>query len=482
MEGTGFRSGPRSGISTRTVGGLRLKWAFGFPDATIVRSRPALVGNWVIVGSQFGDVFALNRKTGRIGWIFTANAAIRGAISVVKSGKDITAYFADYSTAVYAVDVKKGKLLWTKRAGFDQQSATTGSVVVYNGKLYVPISSLEVASAVNGKYDCCVSSGGAVALNARTGEELWHYRILPPAKLSGKKKNGKPFLGPSGAPVWCSPTVDAKRGLLYIGTGENYSYPATNTSDAIQALDLNTGKLVWNFQATTNDIYNSSCPLLNNCPDKAGPDLDFGMAPLIIKGQDGKDILVAGQKSGVVYALTPETGKPIWQTRIGKGGALGGVHWGMTTDGKMLYAANSDNMLAIDRRDTGSKPSPGIYALDMRTGKVAWNTPSPDCGEKKNCFAANSAAPCAIPGIVFAGGLDGHIRAYRAADGKIVWDFDTAREFETCNGVKGHGGAIDGPSPVVSDGMLFVNSGYGMFGEMAGNLLLAFEVTGSSTP
>jgi polyvinyl alcohol dehydrogenase (cytochrome) len=263
--------------------------------------------------------------------------------------------------------------------------------------------------------------------------------------------------------------------LLYIGTGENYSIPSTNTSDAIQALDLKTGKLVWNFQSTGKDIYNLACPFFNNCPGKPGPDLDFGMAPILIKKADGNDILVAGQKSGLVYALTPANGKVIWKTRIGKGGALGGIHWGMATDGKYVYAANADNILALDKSDTSVKASPGLYALDVMTGKVIWKTASPPCVGKQSCFASNSAAPAVIPGIVFAGGLDGHMRAYSTKDGAIIWDFDTRKEYETVDGIKGNGGAIDGPAPVISGGMLFVNSGYGMFGQPSGNVLLCFE-------
>ena len=475
LEGTGFRTTAQSGISLNNISTLKLKWAFAFPDATLVRSKPAIAGDWLIIGGQYGEVFAINKNSGKIGWMFTASAAIRGAIAIVENANGITAFFADFSTNVYAINVKTGKLLWNKRAGFDQQSTNTGSVAVYNGYVYVPISSIEVAMAANGNYPCCNSSGGVVAIDAKTGQEIWKYRVLPPAKESGKKKNGNPFYGPSGAPVWCSPTVDTKRGLLYIGTGENYSFPSTNTSDAIQALDLRTGKLIWNFQRTGGDIYNLACPYFNNCPGKAGPDLDFGMAPILIKKVDGKDILVAGQKSGVVYAIAPANGKLIWQTRIGKGGALGGIHWGMATDGKYVYAANADNAIAIDTRDSSVKISPGLFAIDINTGKIIWETASPDCQGKKDCFPSNSAAPTVIPGIVFAGGLDGHLKAYATKDGKILWDFDTAKEFVTTNGIKGKGGAIDGPAVVVSNGMLYVNSGYGMFGEMPGNVLLAFE-------
>jgi polyvinyl alcohol dehydrogenase (cytochrome) len=263
--------------------------------------------------------------------------------------------------------------------------------------------------------------------------------------------------------------------VLYIGTGENYSPPTTVNSDAIQAIDLKTGKLVWNFQATKGDAYNIACPILTNCPGN-GPDLDFGMAPLLIKRKDGKDILIAGQKSGMVYALSPVGGKLLWQTRIGKGGKLGGIHWGMATDGKYVYAANADNMIAIDQSDASIKASPGIYALDIGTGKIIWSAATPAC-KGKNCQTANSAAPVVIPGLVFAGSIDGHIRAYASSTGKILWDFDTIKEYETANGIKGRGGAIDGPPPVISDGMLFINSGYGQFNGIAGNVLLAFEVS-----
>lgn len=476
-EGTGFRTAQQAGISPANVASLKLKWAFAFPDATLVKSKPAIAGDWIITASQFGDVFALNKNTGKIGWRFTASAAIRGAISIVQNGSFVTAFFADYTTNVYALDIRTGKMIWSKRAALDPQSANTGSVIVYDGKVFVPISSIEVAAAFDGDYKCCFSSGGVVALDAKTGNEIWKHRTVPKATETGKTKNGKPFYGPSGAPVWCSPTIDSKRGLLYIGTGQNYSYPSTKTSDAIQAIDLKTGKLVWNFQATQGDMYNVACPFFNNCPDSKSPDFDFGMAPILVKRKDGKEVLVVGQKSGIVYALSPDSGKLIWKTRVGKGGKLGGIHWGMATDKNYAYVANSDNIVAIDKSDSTMIPSPGIYALDLISGKLVWKTPTPDC-DKKDCLRSNSAAPAVIPGIVFAGALDGHMRAYATENGKILWDYDTVKEFETINGIKGRGGAIDGPAPVVSDGMLFVNSGYGMFGQMAGNVLLAFEIDG----
>jgi polyvinyl alcohol dehydrogenase (cytochrome) len=472
--GTGYRNTAQTEINPSNVASLKLKWIFAFPDATIVRSKPAVIGKWLIVGSQFGDVYAINRITGKAAWHFSANAAIRGAMVIQKTEKQVTVYFADFSTTVYAINLSTGKLLWSKRAGFEPQSSVTGSVAVSNGLVFVPISTLEVATAVDGKYNCCSASGGLVALDAKTGNTVWVHRVITePAKVSGNK-NGKSLYGPSGAPVWCSPTIDTKRSLVYIGTGENYSYPTTQTSDAIQALDMKTGRLIWNFQATTDDAYNSACPFFTNCPPKTGPDLDFGMAPILVIEKDGKDILVAGQKSGVVYCLTPGNGKLIWQTRIGKGGMLGGIHWGMATDGKYVYAPNADNALVIDKRDTARKATPGLFALDLSTGKLIWEKPAPACADNNDCLSFNSAAPLVIPGLVFAGSLDGHIRAYSTKNGEILWDMNTVKDYGIIDGVKARGGSIDGPSAVVAGGMIYVNSGYAMFGEMGGNVLLAY--------
>lgn len=478
-EGTGFRSAEQAGINESSVQSLQLKWAFAFPEATQVRSKPAIVGDWLITGSEFGDVFAINRQSGKIGWKFTADAAIRGAVKISVSGNNYMAWFADYSTNVYAIEVSTGKLKWKKRAGVHPLSSVTGSVTFFDDKVIVPLSSTEVISAINPDYPCCTASGEVVALNSETGDIVWRYRVVDQKPgPTEKRRDGKNFLGPSGAPVWSSPSIDTKRGLIYIGTGENYSPPSTTNSDAIIALDIKTGKQVWSFQATLNDTWNLAClggdP---NCPLKEGPDLDFGMAPLLVKRQDGTDVLLAGQKSGVVFALSPENGQVLWQTRIGKGGQAGGIHWGMAADNARVYASNADNIRDLDMRDPSVNASPGVYALDILTGKILWKAAAPPCEPgRKGCYQANSAAPTVIPGVVFAGSLDGHIRAYSAETGKVLWDYDTVRDYSCVNGIPGKGGALDASAPVVAGGMLFVNSGYGLFGQIPGNVLLAFEI------
>ena len=157
--------------------------------------------------------------------------------------------------------------------------------------------------------------------------------------------------------------------------------------------------------------------------------------------------------------------------------ALGGIHWGMATDGKNVYAANADNTLALDPDDKTYTCTPGIYALDIITGKVIWKAAAPEVAGKESYLAANSAAPAVAPGVVFAGSNDGHIRAYSTTDGHVLWDFNTIKKYETVNGIEGNGGSIDSHAPVMVNGMLYVNSGYSQFGEKAGNVLLAFEIT-----
>lgn len=481
LAGSGFQPAHRAGLTAADVPALELDWAFGFPDAAQVRTKPTVVGDVVLVGGAFGDVLALDAATGCVRWTFEADAGIRGAI-LVGAGDDgrSVAWFVDFRTNVYALDVARGDLRWKTLVGWHPNSSNTGSPVLYDGRLIVPISSMEVVVAADPGYPCCTSSGAVAALDAVTGDVLWYHRVIPgdPEQV-GENAAGTPLWAPSGAPVWSSPTIDTTRGRIYVGTGESYTRPASPFSDAILALDIETGERVWSFQGTEGDAFTLACTgpdNRQNCPSPPGPDVDFGMAPVIVS-VDGRDVLVAGQKSGVVWALDPDRdGTVLWSTRVGKGSALGGIHWGMATDGRLVYAANADRDAVIVDTNPERELTPGVYALDPATGDVVWAAPAPGdtCADRPGCFRANSAAPTVIPGVVFAGGLDGYIRAHGTDDGRLLWAFDTAREIETVNGVRGRGGAIDGPGPVVAGGRLFVNSGYGSFGQMPGNLLLVF--------
>ena len=484
LAGTGFQPPHEAALDAADVPGLELRWAFAFPDAGQVRTSPAVADGHAIVGGPFGDVLALDAETGCIRWRFEADAGVRGAVLVGEGSEGRSAaWFMDSRTNVYALDIESGTLLWKSRAGWHPASYGTGTPALHDGRLFVPISSLEVVLAGDPGYECCTSSGAVAALDAFTGETLWYHRIIPgyPEAIEPNAV-GTPQWAPSGAAVWSSPTVDPLRGLVYAGTGENLNRPTTERSDAIVALDIETGELAWSFQATSDDAFNMACTQLRfreNCPDPVGPDLDFGMAPMLVARPDGREILVAGQKSGTVWALDPDAeGAVLWSTQVGKGSMLGGIHWGMATDGRLAYAPNADRTAVITDVNPEHDRAPGLYALDLTTGEVVWNAPAPEsgCEGKERCYAAISAAVTAIDGVVFAGGLDGIIRAHSTMDGTVVWEFDTTEVLDSSNGVPARGGAIDGPGPVVAGGMLFVNSGYGTFNQMPGNLLLAFGV------
>jgi polyvinyl alcohol dehydrogenase (cytochrome) len=307
------------------------------------------------------------------------------------------------------------------------------------------------------------------------------------AKQRAKTKQAALAFGPSGAGVWTAPTLDPEHDTMYVTTGDNYSDPPTSLSDAVVALRLSSGEILWSKQFTAKDSWNSSCQLPGkvNCPDTEGPDWDFASSAILVPLQNGKRVLLLPQKSAVIYGVDPDQrGKVLWQGKIGEGGTVGGIEWGAATDGHTVYVALSDIRFELALKpgsnDRTYQLNPnkggGLFAFRVDNGERMWQTPPPGCGDRRPCSPAQSAAITAIPGAVFSGSEDGHLRAYSTANGHIVWDFDTAREFKTVNGVPGHGGAIDVAGPVVAGGMLFSGSGYPARGGMGGNVLLAFGV------
>src|SRR5258708_358130 len=456
---------------------LVLKWAFGFPGAAISFAQPSVNGGRMFVGSASRKVYSLDAKTGCIYWVFEPQANVRAAITI---SPQKVALFADQLANVYAVDARNGELLWKTHIDEHRSGRVTGAPQFWRDRLYVPISSLEDGPSLNPKYECCTGRGGVVALDAKTGKILWHtYSVAEEPHPTHKNAVGTQMWGPSGASIWDAPTIDAKRNRLYVGTGDNHSEPETKTSDAILAMDLDTGKIVWSKQLTEHDTFNISCVAVDqtNCPQVAGPDVDIGSSPMIVG-----NVLIVGQKSAAVHTLgLDHNGEIKWQTRIGRGGALGGIQWGMATAGVNLQLPLSNvaarpgtGIFGGPRFVADPKSGGGLFALRIDTGVKVWSAPPPDCGARKNCSPDQSAAITAIPGAVFSGSVDGHIRAYSTKDGSVLWDYDTVRDFKTVNGVPAKGGSMDGPGPVVVNGMVYVPSGYGNWGGNTGNVLLAF--------
>jgi len=484
-----YQSAEAAGLSIDQVRGLKFKWAFGFDGDVTAFSQPTVIDGQVFVGSAGGVIHALRAETGCLQWTFQANGPVRSSVVSVPDGNRHALLFGDQTGWFYSAEAETGELLWKKKIEEHDAARLTGTPIVYNGNVFVPVASWEETRSLDPAYPCCTFRGSIVALRIRDGQQVWKTSLVPQPKRTGQTKRGTPQYGPSGVGVWASPTLDAKRGVMYIATGDNYSSPATPLSDAIVALEIKTGRVVWSRQTTLHDAFNSSCVTdKQNCPEEDGPDYDFGSSAILTQLPDGRDILLAGQKSGMVYALDPERkGEIVWQVRIASPGpnvaTSVGVLWGMASDGQKVYAAtaSSGRMHPSDPLDTrltilDPKQGGGLTALRVADGGKAWYAPPIVCADSATpgCSPTQSAAVSAIPGMVFSGANDGHLRGYSTEDGKILWDFDTVREFQTVNGIKAKGGSIDGPGAVIVNGMVFVNSGYSRFGGMPGNVLLAF--------
>lgn len=468
-------------INAASVAGLKLKWAFGIPDASTAYGQPTVVGGRLFFGSGDGTVFALNAETGCTIWTFRAETTVRSAITVAAaSGGSILVYFGDGEANLYAVDAQNGKLIWKIKADPHPTARITAAPVVYRGRIYVGTAGNEELSGGDANYPCCTFRGNVVAVDAETGKLIWRGYTITEEPHEAKPGESHAKFTPAGAAIWDAATIDAKLGRLYVGTGDAYVDPAADGTDAIIAFDLETGKRLWVQQKTQNDVFNFGCldPRHLNCGPRPGPDVDFGSSPILVDLGGGKRVLLCGQKTGVMYGLDPDDGgKELWQARVGKGSGLGGIEWGSATDGKNVYAANSDISTLTS---PGSNPPPpgGLAAIDIRTGKLLWKTmpPKTPCEGKPGCSGGQLAAVTAANDVVFSGAMDGHLRAYAATDGRILWDFDTQPDFPTVNGVPAHGGSMSGSGPTVSGRMLYVASGFTVTAGMAGNVVLAFEL------
>ena len=479
VANTRYQPAAKGGLTAAMVPQLKLKWAFGLPGVNSARSQPAVAGGRLFVASESGAVFALDARTGCRHWMFQARHGIRSAISLgpyrTARGSGIAVYFADLDAVAYAVDADTGREIWSRDVDDHIYASSTGSPTLHDGRLYVTAAAVgEEGQGGRAQYACCTFRGSVTALDAHTGEVIWKsYTITEAPRPRAKNKEGVQTWGPAGGGIWSAPTVDAARGAVYVATGNGYAEPAQPTTDAVLALDMATGKIRWSFQPTANDVWAGGCRAENpdnpNCPAKQGPDHDFSMSPVLARSSNGRALLIVQQKSGMAYALDPDrNGALVWEYRTSGGSTLGG-QWGATADDRFAYFGVAGML---------SKAPGGMRAVRLETGEEVWSKPAAErlCGTARGCNAAQGAALTSIPGVVFSASMDGGIRAYASDDGSIVWTFDTNREFETVNGVKANGGAMDGPGVVVEDGMVYATSGYVSLVGRPGNVVLAFGV------
>jgi polyvinyl alcohol dehydrogenase (cytochrome) len=489
LSNTRFQPAQAAGLTAGKVSRLKLKWAFGFPGATALYGQTIVDGR-VFVSSNAGYVYSLDAATGCIHWSFKSPAVVRSGITVgpLKPGSTrIAAYFGDIRGNAYALDASNGELLWKAAADNQPLARVTGNPRLHEGRLYVPLASLEEDESRSPQHICCTFRGAMTALDSETGRLIWKsYTIPQEPKIIKKNSIGVDYMGPSGAGIWTTPIVDTKRKALYFGTGNSFSEPAP-TSDSIMAMSLDTGKILWWQQAMANDVWHGGCvqtipgrPLgpgrgmppgrgnqppypADNCVEKTEPDWDYSASPNLATMPDGRTVIIASPKQAVVRALDPDKkGATIWEQDIarGIGGGAGETVFGGAVDDQSIYF--------------GLHLGNGLVALNLATGVEKWFRPLQN-PEAMATHRGIVAAVSVIPGVFFAGGMDGILRAVSPADGNSIWEFNTAQEFKTVNNVPAKGGSIGAGGPTIADGMVFVGSGYvGFQNGVPGNVLLAF--------
>ncbi len=473
----------QSGVAEDAVERLQPLWAVEMPGANRLRSQPMFAAGLLYVGGHGGGVHALDQLTGCEAWHFQTVGEVRTGISIDPwdsndSNAEPRIYFGDTIGNVYAVDAKSGQLIWRDRADGHPNATITGAPTLHGEVLYVPVSSLEVQLAVDPTYECCTGRGSVVAYDVVSGQRLWKTYTIPDAPIvQSVNAAGTDMYGPSGSTVWNSPTIDAARNQLYVGTGENMSSPADHTSDAIFAIDLSSGKVNWIYQALAGDAWNTACDTRTpqSCPEEDGPDFDFGAGTLLTTTDSGRELVVGGQKSGDVHALDPETGELVWTTRVGRGGIQGGVHFGMAANNGKIFVPISDGP---DGREYSMPARPGLHALDAATGEILWYSPAPNvCNGRNFCDPGIGQAISVISGKIFAGGMDGVLRVHDENSGEVLYQIDTTEPFVSVSGQVTRGGSFGGGSGVTAkNGLVAVSSGYGLYNHMPGNLLLMMSV------
>lgn len=472
-QNTRFQSAAAAGLSAADVPKLKLKWAFGLPNSTSAYAQPSMMFGRVFIGADTGYIYALDANTGCVHWSFNAGRAVRTAMAIgrvkVPGSSGYAVFFGDRQANVYAVDAHSGKLLWTAHPEENFTARVTAAPTYYDGRIYVPMSSFEEFSAATPTYECCKSLGGVAALDANTGKKLWLTHVVPDLpRPTHKNSLGVQQWGPAGGAVWNSPTVDPVRHAVYFGTGDATTYPAIDTSDAVMALNMDTGKVLWSHQVHRNDSFLVGCGdrRTENCPKVVGPDWDIPASPVLKTLPDGSRRIIVVTKPGDVLALDPDKrGALVWRMNVfgpvigdgpaPKGMSTAGIFWGAAINDRTAY-------FGLTRG--------GIGALDITAGKMLWTNPLNT--DKQVSYAS---ATTAFPGVVLQGSSDGRVQAVSTTDGKLLWSFETMREFDTVNEVKAHGGSISAPGPIVADGIVLVGSGYAILGGTPGNVLLAFS-------
>ncbi|MDO9003361.1 MAG: PQQ-binding-like beta-propeller repeat protein [Aquabacterium sp.] len=501
-----------SSINSSNVASLTLAYTH-VAEGTIEKKGAPAVTQQTVYFSEGRDIVAANRVGGCEYWRysgldkttpFIGSNAIRSSSVYFLPGtlfRPAMVYGGDFYGNFYGVNAKTGALVWKAFVGTDAgRHFITGSPQAYNGTLFIPVATKEVITTVVDLLTaCCFTHGLLQAVDPYTGKVKWTYHTSADAKYNPNTGTR----GPNGMSLWGTPMIDAANGSIIIGTGQNLSLPATTNSDSIIALNINTGAVKWVYQSTAGDAWNAACQapsgLDSHCSRPEGGDFDFGAPPILATLPNGSKAIIAGAKNGAVYSLNPKTGTLNWTRRLGAGGSLGGIHWGMAVDTKNVYAAVTDiwvnkiqrlsiaDLLALqgaigDNMGPVPNAKPGLYALDLSTGNLVWEKHLTHDYQGTPYATLFSAALSVTNDVLLAGSLNGEVKAFRTSNGEELWSYNTAVGVIDVNGVAGKGGTIDSVGAVPAGKDLFVNSGYGSFGGLnpwqagEGNALFVFRL------
>jgi polyvinyl alcohol dehydrogenase (cytochrome) len=483
-ERTRYQDGPLNGFPDDKLETLEIDWVIALPNTIQMRSQPAFAGGFMYMGSQNGTVYALDHRTGCQHWTFQATAEVRTSFAITtwplgELDKEPVLIFGDHVGYVYGLDARSGELIWKVRPHDHPHAKVTGSPRIMEDKVIVPFASHEDQSAANPDYPCCTFRGALAALDTKTGETVWmSYTIPEESTLQGHSSVGTEQYGPAGATIWNTPSMDFKRRQIYVGTSNNYANPDSGTSDSVLAFDMDTGALNWVYRGTVNDRWNVACMAGirgPNCPEPEGPDFDMGAGTMLVTDKNGKDIVIAGQKSSDAHGIDPDTGEGIWRHTLGRGGIQGGIHFGMAAHDGVAYIPVSDMIYDGDAATYEREPRPGLFALDAASGQEiwAWEPTEDTCMGREGCDPGIAAPPTVIGDYVMTNGLDGWVRIHRRQDGVVVWSLDTTQPMEGINGVVGQGGSMNGAGPIATVNRVYIMSGYAFAGHMPGNLLIS---------
>jgi len=420
-------------LGVSNIGKAEVLWNFQIPDAS-VSGTPVVVDGTVYVGDSAGRVWAVSAPKGKAIWHtqltgqITASALVTDKLVII----GVLGNFVDSGANLYGLDRKTGEIEWKTVLDPHPLSAIYGSATTVGKYVAVGVASNEENATTDASYPCCTTRGSLALVDPKDGAIVWQTYTLPPA--SSHSGAGGTVFGPSGASIWSTPSFDDQLNLIYATTGNNFSEPTSETSDAIIAFDATTGAIKWSNQRTKDDLWNFQFPLSDEHPD-----FDFGDSAQVYTLSNGRKVVGAGQKSGFYHVLDAATGEEVIPpVQPVPGGVLGGLFADTAVANGVIFA-NGVEWNPFD--PSSGAPLGHLIALSADTLEEEWHVYTP--------FSPNLSGVAVANGVVYFQSLfDGNLYALNAATGDELLRVPV-------------GASLSGPA--VSNGCVYVGTGDAIF-------------------